>query len=105
MQRKPLLILTACLLLFVLTGRAQEPKPQLGQERAAQNDALLKDSGWKLYIFNLPGILQGHLAFQSPYSGVNSLQKDYEQEYSVTSTLFFGRKSIARRGHLFQPRK
>ncbi|MFI5151757.1 MAG: carbohydrate porin [Chitinophagales bacterium] len=55
------------------------------------NDAILKDSGWSVH-FQLTGVLQGHTSFQAPYSGQNSLQPASEKEYSVTSTLFIGRK-------------
>ena len=58
---------------------------------ALLSDALLKDSGWN-YHFQFTGILQGHPPIHSPYSGQNSLNSDYEQAYSVTSTLYFGRK-------------
>jgi high affinity Mn2+ porin len=102
-HKRPFIVFFACVLLFALTGSAQEqappaqePKPPLGLEAAGleaapQDDALLKDSGWNVH-FQFTGILQGHLAFKAPYSGVNSLQKDYEQDYSVTTTLFLGRK-------------
>jgi high affinity Mn2+ porin len=58
---------------------------------AQENEALLKDSGWS-YHFQFTGILQGHGSFRSPYSGQNSLQPTSEKAYSVTSTLFLGRK-------------
>ena len=56
-----------------------------------ENDALLKDSGWTVH-FQLTGVIQGHPSFQAPYSGQNSLQPMNERAYSVTSTLFIGRK-------------
>jgi high affinity Mn2+ porin len=101
-KRKPLqLFLPISFLLQALTGLAQEqglPSAQGGSQAAQQggqqgdqNDALLKDSGWNVH-YQFTGILQGHLAFHSPYSGTNSLQPGYEQDYSVTTTLFFGRK-------------
>jgi len=54
-------------------------------------DALFKDSCWN-YHFQFTGILQGHPPIHAPYRGTNSLAADYEQAYSVTSTLFLGRK-------------
>src|SRR5580692_1708355 len=69
-------------------GLASTP-PQ--QNDALLSDALLKDSGWN-YHFQFTGILQGHPPIHAPYSGQNSLNADYEQEYSVTSTLYLGRK-------------
>jgi high affinity Mn2+ porin len=58
---------------------------------AQQNNALLKDSGWS-YHFQLTGILQEHPSINAPYSGQNSLLAENEKAYSVTSTLFLGRK-------------
>jgi high affinity Mn2+ porin len=58
---------------------------------AQQNEVLLKDSGWS-YHFQFTGILQGHTSFRSPYSGLNSLLPTSEKAFSVTSTLFLGRK-------------
>ena len=58
---------------------------------AQENDGLLKDSGWS-YHFQFTGILQGHPSFSAPYSGQNSLQPAREQAFSVTSTLYLGRK-------------
>ena len=59
----------------------------LGQE----NTALFKDSGWSSH-FQFTGILQGHPGFNAPYSGKNSLANAHERAYSVTATLYFGRK-------------
>ncbi|MHA4810574.1 carbohydrate porin [Flavitalea flava] len=59
--------------------------------QTVQQDALLKDTGWN-YHFQFTGILQGHPGFKAPYSGQNSLQTDKERAYSVTSTLYLGRK-------------
>ena len=64
---------------------------QQNSNGALLSDALLKDTGWS-YHFQFTGILQGHPPIHAPYSGKNSLQSDYEQAYSVTSTLYLGRK-------------
>jgi high affinity Mn2+ porin len=61
------------------------------QASAQQSDALLKDSGWS-YHFQFTGIAQGHPTFTSPYSGQNSLSSEHEREYSVTSTVYIGRR-------------
>lgn len=58
---------------------------------AQQSEALLKDSGWS-YHFQFTGIVQGHPSFHAPYSGQNSLSNARERAYSVTSTLYLGRK-------------
>jgi high affinity Mn2+ porin len=91
-------VLACCFSLVFLPGLAQQVPLSAHQDSISPqqnapllNDALLKDSGWN-YHFQFTGILQGHFAFRSPYSGINSLQNDYEQAYSVTSTLFLGRK-------------
>ena len=55
------------------------------------NDALLKDSGWS-YHLQFTGILQAHPTFSAPYSGENSLTTKSERAYSVTTTLYLGRK-------------
>jgi high affinity Mn2+ porin len=52
---------------------------------------LIGDSGWS-YHFQFTGIEQGHFSFRSPYSGQNSLQAGSEQVFSVTSTIYLGRK-------------
>ena len=58
---------------------------------AQQNDALFKDSGWT-HHFQLTGIIQGKSSIHAPYGGRNSLQAETEKAFSVTSTLYFGRK-------------
>ncbi|MDP4148319.1 MAG: carbohydrate porin [Bacteroidota bacterium] len=60
-------------------------------QKPAGHEALLGDSGWS-YHFQFTGIEQGHYSFHSPYSGGNSLQNRGEQVYSVTSTVYIGRK-------------
>jgi high affinity Mn2+ porin len=44
------------------------------------------------YHFQFTGIMQGHPDFVAAYSGQNSLSNKSEQAFSVTSTLFLGRK-------------
>jgi high affinity Mn2+ porin len=44
------------------------------------------------YHFQTTGIMQGHPDFQASYSGQNSLGTKSEQAFSLTSTLFLGRK-------------
>ncbi len=58
---------------------------------AQEHDALLKDSGWS-YHFQVTGIIQAHPSFNAPYSGQNSASDKNERAFSVTSTLFIGRK-------------
>jgi len=79
MKQTSHLLYTLSLLLFFLPVKAQ------------QNNALLKDSGWT-YHFQLTGIIQGRPSINAPYSGQNSLQTGSEKAFSVTSTLFAGRK-------------
>jgi len=62
-----------------------------GKASAQQDNSLLKDSGWT-YHFQLTGIWQGHPSFEAPYTGQNSLLPESEKAFSVTSTLFLGRK-------------
>ena len=60
---------------------------------AAPKDSVKKDtgSGWSFH-FQLTAIDQYHGYFSAPYSGHNSLQDTTEQDMSVTSTLFIGRR-------------
>jgi high affinity Mn2+ porin len=55
---------------------------------ATENDTIEK---WS-YHFQFTGIAQGHAAFHASYSGDNSLNQEQEKAFSVTSTLFLGRK-------------
>ncbi|HSY77486.1 MAG TPA: carbohydrate porin [Bacteroidia bacterium] len=59
----------------------------------AQKDSIKKDtgSGWSFH-FQITAIDQYHGYFRSPYSGQNSLRDTTEQDMSVTSTLFIGRR-------------
>lgn len=54
----------------------------------AQKDSLEK---W-CFHFQFTGIMQGHPPFHSAYSGKNSLKDSAEQAFSVTSTIYVGRK-------------
>src|ERR1700722_10927149 len=65
----------------------------VGYTYASTNDSIKKDtgSGWSFH-FQLTTIDQYHGYFHSPYSGHNSLQDTIEQDMSVTSTLFIGRR-------------
>ena len=56
-----------------------------------EDSSLLKGDGWS-YHFQLTGIIQAHPSFNAPYSGQNSLQPESEKAYSVTSTLYLGRR-------------
>jgi high affinity Mn2+ porin len=58
---------------------------------AQKEDALFSDSGWSIH-FQFTGIIQSHPSFKSPYSGMNSLLAEGEKAFSVTSTLFLGKK-------------
>jgi high affinity Mn2+ porin len=66
---------------------------------ATENDTLEK---WS-YHFQFTGIAQGHAAFPAPYSGDNSLNSEQEKAFSVTSTLFLGRKLWKGAAFYFNP--
>ncbi len=55
------------------------------------------------YHFQFTGIMQGHPAFSAPYSGQNSLSPERENAFSVTSTLFLGRKLWKGASFYFNP--
>ncbi|HTA81501.1 MAG TPA: carbohydrate porin [Bacteroidia bacterium] len=57
----------------------------------AENDSAKKGNGW-MFHYQLTAIDQYHGYFHAPYSGHNSLQDTTEQDMSVTSTLYLGRK-------------
>ncbi|HMH23153.1 MAG TPA: carbohydrate porin [Puia sp.] len=67
------------------------PQPSHPDTVAAPNDALFGGDGWS-YHFQFTGIVQGHPSFSSSYSGQNSQASDRQRAYSVTSTLYLGRK-------------
>ncbi|HEY4208190.1 MAG TPA: carbohydrate porin [Puia sp.] len=58
---------------------------------AQSGDPLFKDSGWS-YHLQFTGVIQAHPSFHSPYAGQNSLSAEHERAYSVTTTLFLGRR-------------
>ena len=92
MSKKSVVFLTFSLFLTLLQTSAQQGPATGGQPLATpQNDALLHDSGWS-YHLQFTGILQAHPTFHAPYSGQNSLQSEHERAYSVTTTLYLGRK-------------
>ncbi len=80
MRRYLTFLLSLSLILLMQAAFAQQ-----------SSDALLKDSGWS-YHLQFTGILQGHPSFNAPYSGQNSLTTEHERAYSVTTTLYLGRK-------------
>ncbi|HZE83312.1 MAG TPA: carbohydrate porin [Puia sp.] len=90
-----LFFLTVCFLgslLYVSAQQSSAVRQSAGPDSTAgNNDALFSDSGWS-YHFQFTGIVQGHPSFKSPYSGQNSQLNDKERAYSVTSTLYLGRK-------------
>ncbi|HEX4852187.1 MAG TPA: carbohydrate porin, partial [Puia sp.] len=63
----------------------------LVQPGQAQDLPLLKDSGWNFH-FQVTGIIQAHPSFNSPYSGQNSLTPNGERAFSITSSIYLGRK-------------
>ena len=65
--------------------------PLVLMAQGKDDHSLIKDSGWS-YHFQFTGIGQGHGHFHSPYAGRNSLKDSSERAYSVTTTLFLGRK-------------
>jgi len=62
--------------------------------KAQRSDSLnlLKSSEKWTYHFQYTNVMQGHDGFQAPYSGKNSLNPNAEQAFSLTSTLYLGRK-------------
>ncbi|HXP51390.1 MAG TPA: carbohydrate porin, partial [Bacteroidia bacterium] len=60
---------------------------------ASASDSARKDtgSGWTFH-FQMTSIYQYHGYFHAPYSGHNSLQDTIEQDMSITSTFFIGRR-------------
>ena len=99
-RRYHLLLLPLCCLLNCLSVSAQQTTASQPASTSSQtplsspepaNDALLKDSGWS-YHLQFTGIIQAHPTFSAPYSGDNSLTTKSERAYSVTTTLFLGRK-------------
>jgi high affinity Mn2+ porin len=56
-----------------------------------QDYSLFRDSGWSVH-FQITGVAQAHPSFNAPYAGQNSLDSNSESAFSVTSTLFLGRK-------------
>jgi high affinity Mn2+ porin len=58
---------------------------------AQSGDPLFSDSGWSCHL-QFTGILQDHPSFHSPYAGQNSLSPEHERAYSVTTTLYLGRR-------------
>lgn len=65
--------------------------PFIGKSQV--NDSIKKDSGkgWSFH-FQMTSIYQYHGYFHAPYSGHNSLQDTIEQDMSITSTFFIGRR-------------
>ncbi|HTI08326.1 MAG TPA: carbohydrate porin [Puia sp.] len=95
MRRHPFYLLSVLFLGSLLSANAQQnasmQQPPAQASPAPQNDALLKDSGWN-YHLQFTGIIQAHPTFNAPYSGQNSLSSKGERAYSVTTTLYLGRK-------------
>ncbi len=73
-----------CAVLFAFIANASFALP---------NDSIKKDtgSGWTFH-FQMTSIYQYHGYFHAPYSGHNSLQDTIEQDMSITSTFFIGRR-------------
>ena len=57
---------------------------------------------WSFH-FQFTGVMQGHPAFNAPYSGKNSLSNQQENAFSVTSTLYLGRKLWKGASFYFNP--
>ncbi len=64
-----------------------------GKTYALANDSIKKDTSraWSFH-FQMTSIYQYHGYFHAPYSGHNSLQDTIEQDMSITSTFFLGRR-------------
>jgi high affinity Mn2+ porin len=76
---------------FLYLPEASAQTATTASSSTGKGGALFEDSGWN-YHFQFTGIEQGHPSFHSPYSGQNSLQSSGEQDFSVTTTFFLGRK-------------
>jgi high affinity Mn2+ porin len=83
-------LLAVCFFVYHLAAKGQ------------QDYSLFKDSGWSVH-FQITGIIQGHPSFHAPYSGQNSLDSNSENAFSVTSTLFLGRKLWKGASLIFNP--
>ena len=66
----------------------------IGSACAQRDDSLnvISPTGKWSYHYQFTAIMQGHPDFNALYSGQNSLSSKAEQAFSVTSTLFLGRK-------------
>jgi len=62
----------------------------------------LREANWN-YHFQFTGIMQGHPDFQAAYTGRNSMSTAAEQDFSVTTTLFLGRRLWKGAGLYFNP--
>jgi high affinity Mn2+ porin len=71
------------LFLFIISSASAQRDSNLNTIPAPEN--------WS-YHFQFTGIMQGHPDFQAPYSGANSLGTKAEQDFSVTTTFYLGRK-------------
>ena len=72
-------------------------------QQAATDTVKAKDNGWS-YHFQFTGISQSHFKFNAAYSGKNSLADTADfGAFSVSSTLFFGRKLWKNAAFYFDP--
>lgn len=79
---RPNYVLAAlCSFVFSVSLFAQESRP----------DTLSRRENWSFH-FQETGIGQNHPAFRSPYSGPNSQIAEKQTKYSLTSTIFCGRR-------------
>lgn len=79
-----------CLFLFALTlgvvAHGQMPTQQIADSTAKQGTS--DTTRWFALSFQQTTVTQTHLGFRSPYSGINSLQKEAEGATSLTATFF-----------------
>lgn len=67
------------------------------------NHNMLDSSDKWTYHFQFTGIMQWHPAFNAPYRGLNSLNDSAEHAFSLTSTIFLGRKLWKNAAFYFNP--
>ncbi|MGZ4047891.1 MAG: carbohydrate porin, partial [Bacteroidia bacterium] len=77
------------------------PQLMLGKD-SADSTQKSEPEKWS-YHFQFTGIMQGHPAFKAPYSGQNSLSNEKENAFSITSTLYLGRKLWKGASFYFNP--
>jgi len=88
-----------CTIVFLIHFLASVDKVSAQQSLPAKKDST---ENWS-YHFQLTTIEQAHPAFHSAYSGMNSLQNTSENAFSLTTTLFVGRRLWKGAAFYFNP--